>query len=94
MDELAVLNTSNFYICKVCGYAKLYDNDNDLAKEHAHYKPDGYPCSNKTLYPYSLGHEFKTDVVLLKFVSENITEIDVAWTILYSLIEGFADTWV
>lgn len=88
MDELAVLNTSNFYICKVCGYAKLYDNDNDLAKEHAHYKPDGYPCSNKTLYPYSLGHEFKTDVVLLKFVSENITEIDVAWTILYSLIEG------
>lgn len=88
MDELAVLNTSNFYICKVCGYGKLYDNDADLAKEYAHYKPDGYCCSNKILYPYSLGHDFQTDVVLLKFVSENITEIDIAWTILYSLLEG------
>jgi len=88
MDELAVLNTSNFYICKVCGFGKLYDNDDDLVREKEHDKPDGYPCSSKILYPYSLGHEFQTDVVLLKFVTENITEPDVAWTILYALLEG------
>ena len=88
MDELAVLNTSNFYICKACGYGKIYDERTDLAIELVHDKPDGYRCSNKTLYPYSLGHEFQTDVVLLKFVSENITDLNVAWTILYSLLEG------
>jgi len=89
MDELAVLNTSNFYICKDCGYGIIDDKCYDIVKEYPpHYKPDGYRCSNTKLHQYSLGHEFQTDVVLLKFVSENITEPNVAWTVLYSLLEG------
>lgn len=90
MDELAVLNTSDFYICKTCGYGTIHDESHDLVKELEHKKPDGYTCSSTKLYPYSLGHEFQTDVVLLKFVSENITNINVAWTILYSLLEGLS----
>jgi len=90
MDQLAVLNSSNFYICKECGYGKIYENSTDLCREKKHDKPDGYPCSCKSLYPYALGHEFQTDVVLLKFISENIMNVDVAWTILYSLLEGLS----
>jgi hypothetical protein len=33
MDELAVLNTSNFFICDACGYGKVYDDSNDLSKK-------------------------------------------------------------
>lgn len=90
MDELAVLNSSDFYICKECGYGEIFENSIDYCREKIHKKPDGYPCSCKTLYPFALGHEFQTDVVLLKFVSENITSIEAAWTILYSLLEGLS----
>lgn len=90
MDELAVLNTSPFYICDSCGYGKLYSDNNDLIKECEHKKPDGYLCSSTKLKPYALGHEFQTDVVILKFMSINIKEIDKAWTILYSLLEGLS----
>jgi len=90
MDELAVLNTSDFYLCKECGYGEIFENSIDYCRERSHRKADGYPCPNKTLHPYALGHEFQTDVVLLKFVSENVTSIDAAWTILYSLLEGLS----
>ena len=90
MDQLAVLNSSDFYICKECGYGEIFENSVDYCRERDHKKADGYPCSCKTLYPYALGHEFQTDVVLLKFVSENITDINAAWTILYSLLEGLS----
>lgn len=90
MDELAVLNTSNFFICNTCGYGKVYDDSNDLSKKEKHQKPDGYNCSCDTLTRYSIGHEFQTDVVLLKFVSENLVDINEAWTILYALLEGLS----
>lgn len=89
MDELAVLNTSNFYICNTCGYGKVYDS-NDLSKKEKHNKPDGYTCSCDTLTRYSIGHEFQTDVVLIKFVSENVNDPNKAWTILYALLEGLS----
>ncbi len=88
MDELAVLNTSNFYICDECGYGEIHENSFDLRRESSHFKSDGYHCSCDTLTRYSLGHEFQTDVVQLQFESENITDSDKAWTILYALIEG------
>lgn len=90
MDELAVLNTSNFFICNTCGYGKVYDDSNDLSKKEKHQKPDGYNCSCDTLTRYSIGHEFQTDVVLLKFVSENLVDLNEAWTILYALLEGLS----
>ena len=90
MDELAVLNTSNFYICKTCGYGKIFDDGNDLSKKYVHEKSDGWKCCSEKLERYSIGHEFQTDVVLLKFVSEDISDVDKAWTILYALLEGLS----
>lgn len=90
MDELAVLNTSNFYICDACGYGKTYDDSNDLILKYKHKKPDGYTCSSDVLTRYSIGHEFQTDVVMLKFVSETVINVDEAWTILYALLEGLS----
>lgn len=90
MDELAVLNTSNFYICDACGYGKIYGDSNDLSKKYKHKKPDGYTCSSDVLTRYSIGHEFQTDVVMLKFVSETVINVDEAWTILYALLEGLS----
>lgn len=91
MDELAVLNTSNFYICDECGYGTIIDDRfGDAAVKCVHNKSDGYRCSNAMLTPYALGHEFQTDVVQIKFESENITQVEKAWTILYALLEGLS----
>lgn len=90
MDELAVLNTSDFYVCNECGYGEIFDNCFDLMKKREHRKSDGYKCSNSMLTPYALGHEFQTDVVQIKFESENITDVNKAWTILYALLEGLS----
>lgn len=90
MDELAVLNTSNFFICNECGYGEIFGDSLDLLKKKEHIKSDGYKCSSKMLTPYALGHEFQTDVVQIKFQSENIVELDKAWTILYALLEGLS----
>ena len=83
-DELLVMNTtseSGFSVCEWCGYATLeYVN----RREHKTKKDD--KC-NGPFGHYSIGHEFRTDVVLLHF--------DVSWiepnkviTILYALLKG------
>lgn len=91
MDELAVLNVSNFYICDECGYGEIHDDKNDLVIEKTHKKPGSkYNCTSKMLHKYSIGHEFQTDVVLLKFLDENVCNIESAWSILYSLLEGLS----
>lgn len=90
MDELAVLNTSDFYVCNECGFGIIKDGCYDLIVKQQHQKSDGYRCSNKELTPYALGHEFQTDVVQIRFESENIVDSDRAWTILYALLEGLS----
>ena len=87
MDSLAVLNKSNFYICKSCGYGKVDDNYFKDVKEFDHNTPSGIPCKN-VLSRTTLGHEFQTDVVFVKFRNVDMTDPKVAWTILYSLLEG------
>ena len=51
-----------------------------------------YYCSNNKLNQLSLGHEFKTDVIYIKFKDEDIYGINLgkAWSILYSLLEGLS----
>lgn len=94
MDSLAVLNTSPFYICDNCGYG-IVDNDSASAIiKHAHKPPTNTKrnCGNDRLKRYALGHEIRTDVVLLKFVDVCITDLNAAWTILYSILEGLSRT--
>lgn len=92
MDELCVINNSDFYICPSCGYGRIIETNGIKKNEEIciHKKPDGYPCKNDKLISYALGHDFQTDVCLIRFVDENISNIEQAWTILYSLLEGLS----
>lgn len=92
LDNLCVINNSDFYICNTCGYGEIIKSKGLKKKEEkvSHRKSDGYPCPNDRLEALALGHDFQTDVCLIRFVDSNITEIDKAWTILYSLLEGLS----
>lgn len=93
MDELVVLNEANFYICKTCGYGEIKERNEFrtmIAEKKTHKRPSGYPCGNKDLYRHSLGHEFKTDVMFIKFDDYPINNTDVGLTIMYSLLEGLS----
>ena len=90
MDSLAVLNESPFYVCESCGYTKLEDKPSKPVIEYPHYNSSGYKCSNKLLIKYSIGHEFNTDVALIKFLDSDVSDASKAWTILYSLLEGLS----
>lgn len=92
MDKLCVINNSDFYICNTCGYGQIIKSNGIKKTEEkiTHKKSSGYPCPNERLESLALGHDFQTDVCLIKFVDSNITEIDKAWTILYSLLEGLS----
>ncbi len=92
MDELAVINRSNFFVCERCGYTKI-DNEsgykNFIEVKHTPSYDKDKICNNK-LSRHDLGHEFQTDVVLLKILTREISNKDVAWSVLYSLLEGLS----
>lgn len=100
MDSLLVLNESPFFVCKTCGYTTIKDGRDGtgyefrtvLTETKSHNTPSGYKCNNKRLQRFSLGHEFKTDVIMLKFPLYVIDsrDIGIAWSILYSLLEGLS----
>jgi len=76
-----------FYICITCG-AGFRDRKNQ------HHNPYGQTCSG-TLQRVSLGHEFVTDVIQMRFVAEtpnhDIDRLWLAYSLAYALVEGAAD---
>lgn len=96
MDELAVINSSPFYVCTSCGYTVI--DEEAGRKNHSyigninHNNSYGYECKNPThkLVRRDIGHEFQTDVVLIKTISQSITNNNQAWSILYSMLEGLS----
>lgn len=90
MDSLAVINESNFFICETCGYGRVEDKVTDRFIQYTHNNSNGHNCNNDRLKRFSLGHEFQTDVAILKFIDFNISKLDEAWTILYSMLEGLS----
>lgn len=87
-DEMAVLNDNDFYVCNMCGYT---DQDSKLfahKKKLKHKNIGGYPCANDTLYKYSLGYRFQTDVTQIRFLDQEIRSIDEGISILYGVIRG------
>lgn len=85
-DELVVINTSDFYVCNICGYAELIEEEslyNTKNKDHKNmYDKD---CIG-SLHRMGLGHKFKTDVAYISFYK--FFEIEKALSILYALLEG------
>ena len=90
MDSLAVLNESPFFVCETCGYGTIDEKATDRTIEYQHKNSNGYDCICKRLTKYALGHEFQTDVALIKFLEFDISSVNEAWTILYSLLEGLS----
>ncbi len=90
MDSLAVINESNFFICETCGYGLVDEKCTDRTIQYSHQNPNGSKCHNDRLRRFSLGHEFQTDVAILKFIDFNISDVNEAWTILYSMLEGLS----
>lgn len=90
MDQLAVLNESSFYVCETCGYGHIINKGLERRIEYRHDNPNGYKCNSEYLTAYSLGHEFTTDVAMIRFNDIDVSNVDEAWTILYSLLEGLS----
>jgi len=84
--KLAVVNNgkgAGFAVCESCGYAKVYDG-----KPIGEHKTRMGKVCKGTFSRYSLGYEFSTDILSLKFIGYS-DEREGFWeSLLYGLIEG------
>ncbi len=87
-DEMAVLNTSPFYVCEQCGYAEVDEKAFVSAKKKKHKISSGYPCSNERLKKFALGYRFLTDVVRIRFENYAIDSWEAGVSILYGFLRG------
>ena len=84
--KLVIINDSNFMICEHCGFAL----PSSKVKNHTntHYRSDNKECFGK-LKNLSLGHVFRTDVLIIRFLSHPCNDRNTALSVLYALVEGF-----
>ncbi len=88
--ELCVINTSDFYVCHICGFSSLADKKTMVPlKKQEHKNHYGYKCIGDTLFRRTIGHKFRTDVVYLSFPLK--IENNVAMSVLYTLLEGYSE---
>lgn len=90
--EIAILNTSNFYVCDECGYAMSDKELNSYVlpfTKRKHDKKPGKTCPNEKLSKVSLGYRFKTDALYLSF--DKSYTYEEAFTILQGLILGICE---
>lgn len=90
-DEMAVINDSGFYVCEECGYTDLDEKQFVKIKKKQHKRSSGADCraeGHNTLKRYSLGYRFETDVVQVRFIQPDLTNMDDAISILYGMIRG------
>lgn len=87
-DEMAVLNTSPFYVCQQCGYAEVDEKHFTLIKTQDHNVSSGYHCSNNRLQRFSLGYRFLTDVVRIRFENYEINEFEKGLSILHGILRS------
>lgn len=84
--EIAVLNSSKFYVCPNCGYAESEKEAKGftpfITKKHSN--SSGYSCKNERLQRYSLGYRFKTDALQIS-LNKIFTE-DEAFSILQAIV--------
>ncbi len=91
-DQMAVLNTSNFYVCERCGYTELDNSCHNLFKNKVkHRGPSGYSCDG-SLYKRALGYIFATDVIQFRFLNPELKDWETALSVLYGIIKGICYT--
>ncbi len=93
--EMAMLNTTDFYVCPHCGYSiEKPDGLNPFARtfkdKNGHKDSKGYWCKKDVdLERYSLGYKFKTDVIKIKIEQPLMTTTskhEEAYSILQAII--------
>lgn len=87
-DEMAVLNKSNFYVCKTCGYTHLSQKMSTNTEIKKHKTVIGKECINNILHKYALGYRFNTDVIQIVFHWPALTDEDQALSVLYAILRG------
>lgn len=91
--EMAMLNTTDFFVCPHCGYAiekpaGIGPFAKTLTDKKGHKDSRGYWCKKETkLERYSLGYKFKTDVVKIK-IEAPLLSIDKAHEEAYSILQA------
>jgi ATP-dependent helicase YprA (DUF1998 family) len=93
-DKMAVLNTSTFHICNVCGYGEVENLDvqNGMNLIKKHETSSSMKCNNEFLQRRNIGYQFETDVVILSFEYPDVAQHEEALSILYSVVEGVCKT--
>ncbi len=87
--RLTVLNRTGFNICTTCGFAIRADSKTPSS----HSTPWGTECLGKlSRRPKALGHEFKTDVVDIRFDSMPKTDESFRFSLLYAMLEGMSES--
>lgn len=84
--KLTAINDTRFAVCRWCGYGKIFNNN---TKKFSHSNEKGYPCGHELFDSLYLGHIFKTDILMLRFITTPCKDFDVAVSTLYALLEGF-----
>lgn len=87
-DEMAVLNTSPFFVCEQCGYAEVDEKALGSVKRKKHKISSGYNCPNDFLKKFALGYRFLTDVVRIRFDNFTIYDWEIGISALYGFIRG------
>ena len=87
-DEMAVLNTSPFYVCEQCGYTELDEKQFVSVKQAKHKTCNGFSCGNQNLKRFSLGYRFLTDVVRISFKNYEIDDYEKGLSILHGILRG------
>ena len=94
-ERLLVLNESNFFYCKTCGYAVVGEKDDKGPTKTVgtHKTPRHSDCFNTNpLEKIRLGHTYSTDVVKITFKGvDAMKDYDHALSTLYAILGGISN---
>lgn len=91
--EMAMLNTTDFYVCPHCGYTIEEPAGSNpfvrkLKDKKGHKDSKGYNCKKDVeLEKYSLGYKFKTDVVRIR-IDQPLLNVDNPHEEAYSILQA------
>ncbi len=91
-EEMAVLNRSRFFVCETCGYTVVDEKRFTRKMKKKHPYSSGYDCRNEVLVNMALGYRFKTDILTMRVTNPEISNMDIALSVLYGMLEGASKT--
>ncbi len=88
--EIAILNSSSFYVCETCGctFSQQETNAFGSTYTHQHKNSIGYECKNNKMINRNLGYRFKTDAIIIDINTP--MELKEAYSVLQALILSIA----